>query len=382
MPFIIHIFAVFAFALGLAEFGQIGLLDIIADGMNTSPENIGKLVSAYALGATVSAPILTALSANLSRKAVMLITTAVFSLGSLITSFGIDLTTMIIARFVAGLGHGLFLAAATSTAARLAGKARAGSAVALVFTGFTVAMAIGVPGSTYLGGVMDWRWVMSFIAFFGVIGFIGLMLGMEDPLKTEVKINPIQNIKLLANKALLRATSVTFFAYSGAFATYTYIAPFVVDIAKESAEMISLYMLLFGIFAAIGNIIGGKLTDKLGIKAANIWLIALLAISSALFSLLGSSPICLKMMVSALGFFTFGIVPSLHAFLINEAHKQGDAADSVAVGLNIAGFNFAIAAGSTIGGFVMSHIGVAFVGYAGAMLSMLGLIVFLALNRR
>lgn len=170
MPFAIYMFALTAFALGLAEFVPIGLSDIIAGSLKVSNESVGAVVSAYALGATISAPIFSALTAAWARKRVMLATALVFSLGSFVAASSSDLTVMVIARFVAGLGHGLFLAVATSVAAQLVGGKRAGAAVALVFGGFTIALAIGVPISTWAGSFVSWRPLFFVITGFGVLG--------------------------------------------------------------------------------------------------------------------------------------------------------------------------------------------------------------------
>lgn len=152
MPFIIYVFTISAFALGLAEFVPIGLTDVMAQGLCVGVEQTGAAVTTYALGATFAAPVLSALTASWSRKNVMLTTAVVFTAGSLAAAFAATLPQLLLARFIAGLGHGLFLAAASSTAARLAGPGKAGRAVAVVFGGFTLAMAIGVPLSTWLGG--------------------------------------------------------------------------------------------------------------------------------------------------------------------------------------------------------------------------------------
>ena len=145
MPFVVYIFTLSAFALGLAEFVPIGLSDVMASSLNVTVEQVAATVTAYALGATFSAPILTALTASWSRKNVMLVTALVFTLGSFVAAFASTLSAMVVARFVAGIGHGLFLAVAASTAAKLAGRGKEGRAVAVVFGGFTLAMAIGVP---------------------------------------------------------------------------------------------------------------------------------------------------------------------------------------------------------------------------------------------
>lgn len=156
MPIAVYVFTLSAFALGLAEFVPIGLTDVIAAGLGVDIDRTGAVITAYALGATFSAPVLMALTVSWSRKSVMLATGLVFTAASLAAALAASLPQLLIARFVAGLGHGLFLAVASSTAEKLAGPGKAGRAVAVVFGGFTLAMAVGVPLSTWLGSVVSW----------------------------------------------------------------------------------------------------------------------------------------------------------------------------------------------------------------------------------
>lgn len=377
MPIIIYIFTITAFALGLAEFVPIGITDVMASGLGVSVEQTGSIVAAYALGATFAAPVLTALTNGWSRKKVMLVTTIIFTLGSLATAFASSLTLMIIARFVAGMGHGLFLAVASSTAAKLAGSARAGSAVAIVFGGFTIAMAIGVPLSTYLGGVIDWRLVLGFIALFGAVGFVGLLVGMKDPLHADqnTTFNAKQEILTIFNPKLISNALVTVFAYAGSFAAYTYIASMLIDVTKVSPSSVPMYTLLYGVFAAIGNVLGGKVTDSLGTNKANVVIVSGIILTAFGMWLFIGSPIMMAIMVSLLGLFTFGAVPALQARLIKVAYKYAPNSHGVAAGLNIAGFNSAIALGSILGGMTISHIGLSFTGITGALLSVIGLLI-------
>lgn len=377
MPIIIYIFTITAFALGLAEFVPIGITDVMASGLGVSVEQTGSIVAAYALGATFAAPVLTALTNGWSRKKVMLVTTIIFTLGSLATAFASSLTLMIIARFVAGMGHGLFLAVASSTAAKLAGSARAGSAVAIVFGGFTIAMAIGVPLSTYLGGVIDWRLVLGFIALFGAVGFVGLLVGMKDPLHADqnTTFNAKQEILTIFNPKLISSALVTVFAYAGSFAAYTYIASMLIDVTKVSPSSVPMYTLLYGVFAAIGNVLGGKVTDSLGTNKANVVIVSGIILTAFGMWLFIGSPIMMAIMVSLLGLFTFGAVPALQARLIKVAYKYAPNSHGVAAGLNIAGFNSAIALGSILGGMTISHIGLSFTGITGAVLSVIGLLI-------
>lgn len=379
MPFIIYIFTITAFALGLAEFVPIGITDVMAKSLGVNVEKIGSLVTAYALGATFSAPIVTLLTNGWSRKKVMLMTTVIFTLGSLITALTTNLTLMIIARFIAGMGHGLFLAVAASTAAKLAGHGHEGRAVAIVFGGFTIAMAIGVPFSTYLGSIIDWHLALLLIAIFGAFGFLGLFIGMKDPLITDLdqKYSIKQGLLSLLNSKLIYGALVTVFAFSGSFVAYTYIASMLIEVTEVNVTSIPVYILLFGIFAAIGNMLGGKITDAVGTNKANIVIIVGIALSTLSMWLFIHSAVMMLILVSLLGLFTFGSVPTLQARLMEIAKKHAPNSDSIASGLNIAGFNFAIALGSTLGALTISHVGLIYTGITGACLAIIGLVILM-----
>ncbi|HAN5071820.1 TPA: MFS transporter [Escherichia coli] len=385
MPFVIYVFTISAFALGLAEFVPIGLTDVMAQGLCVGVEQTGAAVTTYALGATFVAPVLSALTASWSRKNVMLTTAVVFTAGSLAAAFAATLPQLLLARFIAGLGHGLFLAAASSTAARLAGPGKAGRAVAVVFGGFTLAMAIGVPLSTWLGGVVSWRPVLGAIAAFGAFGFLGLLFGMKDPVRSvpgEHSDSAMQNIGMLFNRKLLAGALVTVLAYAGSFTDYTFIAPILTQVTGVTGATVSLFMLVYGITAAVGNILGGKLTDSMGVNRANILIISGIVVVVLGMWLLSSSPVSMGILVALLGMVTFAAVPALQARLIGVAEQHAPHAHGVAAGLNIAGFNSGIALGSVLGSITISHAGIVYTGISGAIVSLLGLLLLLAQIRR
>jgi len=385
MPFIVYIFTLSAFALGLAEFVPIGLTEVMAQGLGVKVEQAGAAVTLYALGATFAAPILTALTAGWSRKRVMLMTVLVFSAGSLIAAFATSLSMLLAARFVAGMGHGLFLAVASSTAARLVGPKKAGSAVAVVFGGFTIAMAIGVPISTYLGGMISWRPVLGAIAVFGALGFLGLLLGMKEPEKAPGhggNASVGQALKALFHPALLAAAFVTVLGYAGSFTAYTYIAPLLTEVTHVSSHTVGIFMLVYGVFAAIGNVLGGKLTDRLGVNRASVIMIVGIALSALGMWVFAQSAAVMGILVALLGMFTFAAVPALQARLMGVAEQYVPHAHGVAAGLNIAGFNSGIALGSWLGGVTLSTVGVSYMCMTGAIVSALGLALLLLLMAR
>ncbi|WP_236235388.1 MFS transporter [Pseudomonas faucium] len=378
MPFIVYIFTLTAFALGLAEFVPIGLTDVMAQSLGVNVEQAGSAVTLYALGATVAAPVLTALTAGWSRKRAMLMTVLVFCAGSLLAALASSLAMLLIARFIAGMGHGLFLALASSTAARLVGPKKAGSAVAVVFGGFTIAMAIGVPISTYLGGMSYWRPVLGAIAVFGALGLLGLLLGMKEPAKAQGQVGDEsvgQALKAILHPALLAAALVTVLGYAGSFTAYTYIAPLLAEVTRVSVTTVGVFMLIYGVLAAIGNVLGGKLTDRLGVDRASAIMVGGIAVSALGMWFFAQSVVAMGILVASLGMFTFGAVPALQARLIGVAQQHAPHAHGVAAGLNIAGFNSGIALGSWMGGVTFSTVGVAYMGVTGAVISVLGLVL-------
>lgn len=385
MPFAIYMFALTAFALGLAEFVPIGLSDVMAGSLGVSNESIGAVVSTYALGATVSAPILSALTAGWARKRVMLATALVFSLGSLVAAMSNDLTLIVAARFVAGLGHGLFLAVATSVAAQLVGAKRAGTAVALVFGGFTVALAVGVPIGTWLGTFVSWRPLFYGITGFGILGLLGLMLSMKTDAASSGKDATgaaLRGLKALIHPRLLAGVLVTVLAYVGSFGVFTYIAPLLIEASGANMSTVSAFMLVYGVMAAVGNVIGGKVTDNMGANRASLIVVAGIAISAFGMFLFSSSLIAMAVLTAALGLLTFGAVPPLQARLLALAEKYTPDSVGVASGLNIAGFNSGIVFGSAIGGVTMGTFGVVSTALAAAIAAGLGALLLVAQLRK
>ena len=385
MPFAIYMFALTAFALGLAEFVPIGLSDIIAGSLKVSNESVGAVVSAYALGATISAPIFSALTAAWARKRVMLATACIFSLGSFIAASSTDLTVMVAARFVAGLGHGLFLAVATSVAAQLVGGKRAGTAVSLVFGGFTIALALGVPVSTWAGSFLSWRPLFFVITGFGLLGLVGLMLSMKadaTPADDDALGAAVRGLKALVHPRLLAGVAVTVLAYVGSFGAFTYIAPLLIERADASMATVSSFMLVYGVMAAIGNAVGGKITDGIGADRASVVVVLGIAATVLGMYLLSSSVIAMAVLTAVLGLLTFGAVPPLQARLLSLAEQHTPESVGVAAGLNIAGFNSGIVFGSAIGGVTMGAFGVAYTPLVAAVASGLGALVLLAQLRK
>ncbi|QOI57991.1 MFS transporter [Rouxiella badensis] len=386
MPIVIYIFSLCAFALGLTEFLVIGLVSAISKDLHSSIEAVGMTVTSYAIGATIGAPFLTALTSNWSRKTVMLSTMLVFSVGSLAATLSTNVHMMLISRFVAGLAHGLFLAVAASVATQIVAPEKRGTAVSYVFAGLTLALAFGVPIGTYLGSVISWRLSFMSVTICGIVGLIGLIFFMPNTKTHSIEdtTHPFKALTQIFNPVLLFGALITVLGYTGAFTLYTYISPLLLDITKVSIQTASSMMLIYGICAAVGNILGGKLSDKLGVDKAVAWIMFLLTLSLVGINFYGMNTIIMCILIGAMGAISYAAVPAMQARVISIAHTYVPRAVPVASGLNIAGFNSGIALGSLLGGFIITSVGVRYLAIGGASISFIGLsiLIFSTLSKR
>jgi DHA1 family inner membrane transport protein len=323
----------------------------------------------------IGAPGLTALAARWPRKSLLLVAMALFTLGNLVVSQSDALTSMLIARFASGLGHGVFLAVASSVATQLAGRHRSGAAVAVVFGGLTLALALGVPLGTYLGNALSWQVIFIAVAASGAIGFIGLLALMpSDRDDGSMQANAMDGLKAMFNPRLLEGAGITVLAYAGSFTLYTYISPVLLQVTRISEGNSSLLMLGYGVMAAIGNVGGGRLADR---KGANFAVMAVLTGLTAVLLAIWFSASSLPLMVfltGLLGALTYAAVPALQARVIGLSHVHAPQAPAVAAGLNIAGFNGGIALGSLLGGASLEAMGLMSTAWVGAIAVGLGIV--------
>ena len=377
MPLVVYVFALSAFALGFTEFVTIGLVSAIAADLKVEVGAVGAAVAAYAIGATIGAPILTALAAPLSRKHLLLAAMLVFTSGNALVGLSADLPSLLAARFGSGLGHGVFLAVASSAATRLVGPERAGSAVAVVFGGLTLALAFGVPLGTWLGGVWTWQEIFMAVAACGATGVVGLLALMPDGRDGGHARDAIHNLTALLDRRLLGAALITVLAYTGSFCLFSYIAPLLIQVTGMKPSWVGSIMLVYGVAAAIGNVGGGRMTDRLGPDRAVMIVLVGLTVVLVAMGLAARSIPAMGLLVAALGALTYAAVPALQARVINLAERHAPAALASAAGLNIAGFNSGLALGSLWGGGIIDAVGLTATAIAGAGAAGLGIVALL-----
>ncbi|MCW8335649.1 MFS transporter [Vibrio paucivorans] len=373
MPLALLALTLSAFAIGTTEFVIVRLIPTMATDLNVSIPSAGLLVSLYALGVAVGAPVLTALTGKWNRKHVLLAVMSLFVAGNILAWQAPGYTTLVTARILTGLAHGVFFSIGATIATGLVAKDKAASAIAIMFTGLTVALVTGVPLGTYIGQTFGWQSTFLIVAILGLIALIGSALLVPSNLKQPPAAKLSAQIKVLTQPRLLLVYAITALGYGGTFTAFTFLAPILENISGFDANAISLIMLVYGMSVAVGNIWGGKMADKMGpIKALTVIFSGLAAIL-VVFNFTAVNPITAVMTILIWGAFAFGNVPGLQVYVVKLAEQYTPDAVDVASGLNIAAFNVGIALGAWGGGLIVANVGLMHTPWIGAMIVLLAL---------
>lgn len=373
MPLALWALTLSAFAIGTTEFVIVGLIPTLAQDLGVTVPSAGLLVSLYALGVAIGAPVLTALTGRWPRKKLLLALMTLFTIGNVLAYLAPGYESLIAARVLTGLAHGVFFSIGSTIATSLVSKDKEASAIALMFTGLTVALVTGVPLGTWIGQLFGWRATFLIVAFLGLIALIGSALLVPNNLKQN-KVAPLQSqLRVFTEPRLLLVYAITAVGYGGTFVAFTYLAPILQQVSGFDAGAISLILLVYGLSVAIGNIWGGKLADKLGpVKALSI-IFAGLALVLLAFTFTAVHPFLAVLTVFIWGGFAFGNVPGLQVYVVQLAGKYRPEAVDVASGLNIAAFNIGIALGAVIGGMVVAKMQLIDTAWIGAVIVLLAL---------
>lgn len=375
MPLALWALTISAFAVGTTEFVIVGLIPTIASDLGVSLPSAGLLVSLYALGVTIGAPVLTALTGRLPRKTLLLSLLALFTAGNLLAAFAPGYPALVIARFITGLAHGVFFAIASTIATKLVPKDRESSAIALVFLGLTVALVTGVPLGTWIGQNFGWHATFFGVVVLALIGLGASALLVPSNLKSDEPPSLRQQAQVLTSPRLLLVYLITAVGYGGNFIAFTYLAPMLTDVTGLSVGSVSLVILLYGVSVAIGNIFGGKLADRIGPVPALTIVFAGLALSLVLLGVGLTSPWAAIGITLFWGGFAFGNVPPLQAYVVQIAREVSPEATDVASGMNIGAFNLGIAFGAWVGGHVVQQIGLQATPFVGAAIVVSGILL-------
>ncbi|MCA1028903.1 MFS transporter [Cytobacillus kochii] len=359
--------AVSAFAIGTTEFISVGLLPLIANDLSIPVTTAGLTVSLYALGVTFGAPVLTSLTSRMSRKTLLLWIMIVFIIGNTLAAFSTTIGLLLVARVISAFSHGVFMSIGSTIAADLVPENRRASAISIMFTGLTVATVTGVPFGTFIGQQLGWRAAFMTIVIIGVIALIANSILVPSHLRKGVKTSFRDQLKLVKNGRLLLLFIITALGYGGTFVVFTFLSPLLQDITGFEEGTVAIILLVYGIAIAIGNMIGGKLSNQNPIRALFYMFIVQAVV---LFILMFTAPFKVAGLITIflMGLLAFMNVPGLQVYVVMLAERFVPSAVDVASAINIAAFNAGIAIGSYLGGMITDSIGLIHTSWIGALM--------------
>lgn len=371
--------ALSAFAIGTTEFISVGLLPMIAEDLNISVATAGLTVSLYAIGVMIGAPVLTSLTSNMSRKSLLLWIIVVFIIGNTIAATSATVGVLLTARVVSALAHGIFMAIGATIAADLVPAHKRASAIAIMFTGLTVATVTGVPFGTLLGQLFGWRFAFGAIVVMGIIAFIGNSILVPSDLQKAVRTTFRDQLKLVTNGRLLLVFIITALGYGGTFVVFTYLSPLLQEVTGFKAGTVTLILLVYGIAIAIGNTIGGKLANRNPINAL-FYMFLIQAVILIVLTFTAPYKIAGLVTIIIMGLFAFMNVPGLQVYAVMLAERFVPSAVDVASAINIAAFNAGIALGAYLGGVVADSFGLIHTAWVGGLM-VFGAVLLAGLSR-
>ncbi|MFF8400253.1 MFS transporter [Streptomyces sp. NPDC015684] len=369
MPLALLALAVGAFGIGTTEFVMMGLLPDVADDLHISIPAAGHLVSAYALGVVVGAPLLAAVTARMSRRTVLIGLMVLFVVGNALSAFAPGNGSLLAARFLSGLPHGAFFGVGAVVATAMVPPERKARSVSLMFLGLTVANIAGVPAATLMGQHLGWRATFLGVSVIGLAAIASLALLIPHD-HTQAPATGLRGeLAALTSLPVWLALGTTVAGFGALFAAYSYVTPMLTDSAGFAEAHVTLLLALFGVGATAGNLLGGRLADH-SLRGTLFGGLVSLAAVLALFPLLMRAEWSAAVAVTLLGTAAFVTGSPLQLMVMEKAA----AAPSLASSANQAAFNLANAGGAWIGGLALAAgFGVTSPALAGAVLAVLGL---------
>ncbi|GGY34942.1 MFS transporter [Streptomyces tanashiensis] len=348
MPLALLALTVGAFGIGTTEFVIMGLLPEIAADYGVTIPTAGLLVTGYALGVVVGAPLLTVFGTKVSRKRMLMLLMGLFVLGNLLSALAPTFGVMLAGRVVASLAHGSFFGIGSVVAAGLVAPDKKAGAIATMFTGLTVANIVGVPLGTFVGQTVGWRTTFAIVAALGVIGLLGiakLVPAMPRPEGARLR----RELTAFRNPQVLLAMAMTVLGFGGVFAAITYIAPMMTEVAGYSDGAVTWLLVLFGVGMFLGNLLGGRFADR-ALMPLLYAALGGLAVVLALFTVVAHDKILAAIAILLVGALGFATVPPLQKRVLDQAHG----APTLASAVNIGAFNLGNALAAWLGGLVIS----------------------------
>ncbi|WP_097459714.1 MFS transporter [Mangrovitalea sediminis] len=358
------------FGIGTGEFAIMGLMPNVAHNLHITEPQVGHVISAYALGVVVGAPLLAILGARLFRRHMLILMMSFFALGNFASALAPTYHSLMVFRFIAGLPHGAYFGVAALVAASLVAPHQRGKAVSRVMVGLTIAMLIGNPLATWLGQSLNWRYAFAFVGAIALLTVLLVFLFL--PLNhQETRSDPLHEIRSFNRPHVWLALTIGSIGFAGMFCVFSYLAPTLLEVTHVSEDWIPLALATFGLGGIVGNIAGGWLFDRLRFRAVG-WLLVWSTLVLLVFPLATGS--LWSMLLASFAVATMvALGPALQTRLMDVAHN----AQTLAAASHHAAFNVANALGPWLGGMaITAGLGWSSTGYVGAACAVAGLLVF------
>ncbi|MFI5806359.1 MFS transporter [Streptomyces sp. NPDC051561] len=341
-----------AFVIGTAELVVVGVLGLIASDLGVSVGTAGLLVTAYALGIALGGPLLTALTIKVPRRTLLWLALAVFIGGNLVAVAGGAFGMVVAARVLCGALHGLFIGSASAVATQLVAPERRGQAVGLVFGGIAVSTVFGVPLGTLVGQALGWRATFVGVVVLGVIALLATV-SLVPPVRGTGSAGLGEQARHAFAPRVLVMLLAGLLLLGSQFTVFTYLAPFLEEVTGIGGGAVSAFLLVFGVFSAVGTFGGGRFADRNASNTLTVGAVILIAAIGALH-LFGSNPVLVGLALAAWGLVGFGVTPALQLRVISLAGAGGD----LAATLGASAVNAGIAVGAAVGGWALAAYGV------------------------
>ncbi|MCP3061439.1 MFS transporter [Myxococcus sp. K38C18041901] len=349
MPLALFALTAGAFGIGVTEFVIMGLLMEVGADLGVSISTAGLLISGYALGVVAGAPVLTVLTGRWSRKRVLLGLMVIFTVGNVLCALAPTYGTLMLARVLTALSHGTFFGVGSVVATGLVPVDRRASAIAIMFTGLTVANILGVPLGTWLGQSYGWRATFWAVALIGLVAVAVIAVFVPRDGAPEEQGDWRADLRALGRRPVLLGLLTTVLGFAGVFAVFTFIAPLLTRLSGFSASAVSPILLVFGGGLVVGNLVGGKLADRRLVPAI-VGTLAVQAVVLFAMTYIWRDRVLTVVGVGLFGAAAFATVPPLQMWVLEKAQGAGQ---SLASSLNIGAFNLGNALGAWFGGVVI-----------------------------
>lgn len=359
-----------AFGIGVTEFAPMGMLPLIADDLGVSIPTAGLLISGYALGVMLGAPLMTLTTGRMPRRTLLILLAGIFTLGNVLAALSGSYGMLLVARLITSLNHGAFFGVGSIVAASLVAPDRRAGAVAAMFMGLTVANVVGVPLATWAGEHLGWRASFWGIAALGLVTMAALRLTLPHIPAPEGG-DARSELRVLTRGEVLMALGLTVVGSSAMFTVFTYIVPILEHETHASLSFVTAMLVTYGLGLTVGNWLGGKFADRSVDRTLVVTLLSLAAVLVA-FALLMHNAIAAAILIFLWGIASFALVPPLQVRVMSAAAD----APNLASAMNIGAFNLGNAIGAALGGGVIAMgLGYPAVALAGAATSALGLLI-------